>query len=550
MGKDKLVSLGLESTAHTFGIGIVDSEGEILADRKHVYQLREGIHPREAAESFIENFGRVINEALNQSGLKYTGIDLIAFSQGPGLPPTLRVGATVARTLSLKLRKPLVGVNHPIAHIEIGRLTTGAKDPLVVYVSGGNTQIIAYSGGRYRVFGETLDIALGNAIDMLGRKIGLKFPAGPKVDQLAMDGEWINLPYVVKGMDFSFSGILTEAEKKLSQGVKVEDICYSFEQTCFAMITEAAERAVAHTKKKELLLTGGVASAPMLRSMLKKMCGSRGIKFYVPSKKLCVDNGVMIAWTGILIYRFNGPIDFEQSLIKQKWRVDQVDIAWINGQKKLSKKRKRGKLIERGAEAVVLEAKWQGISCVRKLRDKKLYREKNLDLSLRGERTKTEALLIHKAKRLGVMVPAIYGLEMDKHEILEEKIKGEVLREVFNSLNWRDREKICLEIGRFIGVLHKEGVTHGDLTTSNVLFNGEKIYLIDFGLGKHSNRIEDFSVDLFVFKKSLENNHWQFADKSFQCMLKGYIKEFKNANLVIKQMEKLWRRGRYQERLK
>ncbi len=545
-GKRELLCLGIESTAHTFGVGIVTSSGRVLANEKSTFTGKGGIHPREAAEFHIRRFPLVIKKALERAQMSLSEVDLVAFSQGPGLPPCLRVGAVVARTLALRLKVPLVGVNHPIAHLEIGRLTTEAKDPLMVYVSGGNTQIIAYSGKRYRVFGETLDVPLGNALDVLGRELGLPFPAGPAIDAVAREGNWIDLPYVVKGMDFSFSGVLTEALKRIDAGERVEDVCFSFEHVCFAMVTEAAERAIAHTRKKELLLTGGVAAAPMLREMLKKMCRSRRISFHVPRREYCVDNGAMIAWTGIVEYESKGGIPIDKSGIRQRWRVDQVDVTWITEIRGKGRRSKR--ILGEGAEAILLRRKWLGLEAVEKVRVKKRYRDRNLDVKLRAERTRGEAFLLYKVKRAGVPAPAVYDVDIENFRIVMEYVPGRLLSDVLNSLDPEERRRICGTLGVYLGDMHRNGLVHGDLTTSNVILCGRKPVLIDLGLGKHSKDIEDFAVDLLLFRKSLENNHWVCVGECFESFLTGYEEAAEDGEAAIKRMEKVWRRGRYQER--
>ena len=143
-------------------------------------------------------------------------ITIICYTKGPGMAGPLCVGALVARTLSILYNKPIVGVNHCIGHIEMGRLVTKARNPTILYVSGGNTQVIAYSQKRYRIFGETLDIAVGNCLDRFARIINLSNDPSPgyNIEQMAKKGSnYIELPYVVKGMDVSFSGILTHIEE-------------------------------------------------------------------------------------------------------------------------------------------------------------------------------------------------------------------------------------------------------------------------------------------------------------------------------------------------
>jgi N6-L-threonylcarbamoyladenine synthase/protein kinase Bud32 len=222
----------------------------------------------------------------------------------------------------------LVPVCHQIAHIEIGKLKTGCKDPVIVYLSGGNTQIIAFTEGRYRIFGETQDLPVGNAMDTLARKIGLQQPYGPNFDLVASKGKYLKLPYVVKGMDLSFSGMLTEAIKKFENSASKEDICHSFQETCFAMITEVTERALAHTDKIEVLMVGGVAASKRMQEMIEIMCKERGAKMFVVPSEYAGDNGSMIGWTGMLSYKYE-KIKKIIEKINPKWRTDEVDIPWL-----------------------------------------------------------------------------------------------------------------------------------------------------------------------------------------------------------------------------
>jgi len=323
--------LGIESTAHTFGIGIVDGEGRILADVKAVYTPKEGgIHPREAAEHHQQECLGVLRQALDQAHLSPDQLDAIAFSQGPGLPPALRIGAVVARALAHSLHLPLLGVNHCVAHIEQARYFCGAKHPLVVYLSGGNTQITTLEAGRYRIFGETLDLALGNMLDMFARAAGLPHPGGPKIEALAKQGQgkYLELPYTVKGMDLSFSGLLTAAKRLLEQGADLASLCYSLQETAFAMVAEVAERALAHTRRTELVVTGGVAANARLRQMLQTVADEQSARFATVPPKYAGDNGAMIAYTGLLLLKAGATIPIEASRILPKWRLDQAEIPW------------------------------------------------------------------------------------------------------------------------------------------------------------------------------------------------------------------------------
>jgi N6-L-threonylcarbamoyladenine synthase/N6-L-threonylcarbamoyladenine synthase/protein kinase Bud32 len=324
------ICLGIEGTAHTIGVGLIDSNGKIFTNKFKMYRPSEGgIHPREAANHHAQHIVPLIQDALHDAGLTYKDLDLISFSQGPGLGPCLRTAATAGRALSLKLEIPIIGVNHCVAHLEIGRLT-GSKDPILLYVSGGNTQVIAFVKGKYRVFGETLDIGIGNMLDKFGRMTQLSFPAGAAIEELARKKpqKFIELPYSVKGMDMSFSGVLTASSNLYASGTKLEDLCYSIQETTFAMLTEVTERAMAHTEKEEVLLGGGVACNLRLQEMIRNMAEDRGADFFVPVKGLCIDNGVMIAWLGLIMHEANIEMKIEDTYVRQRFRTDEVEVSW------------------------------------------------------------------------------------------------------------------------------------------------------------------------------------------------------------------------------
>jgi N6-L-threonylcarbamoyladenine synthase/N6-L-threonylcarbamoyladenine synthase/protein kinase Bud32 len=325
-----MLTLGIEGTAHTLGVGIADTERKILANELDMYRPAQGgLHPREAANHHADVVTGLVTKALETAGVSIRDIELISFSQGPGLGPCLRVAGTAARALSSKLNVPIVGVNHCVAHVEIGRALTGCTDPALLYASGGNTQVIAYSNGRYRIFGETLDVGIGNMLDKLGRELGLGFYAGPTIEKLAKDGkELLDLPYSVKGMDVSFSGIMTAALAYRKKGHSLEDIAYSVQETVFAMLAEVTERAMAQVGKDEVLLGGGVAQNMRLRGMIEEMAKERGAKMFVPDRRLCMDNGAMIAWLGNIMYESGVRMDIADTAVEQRFRTDEVDVTW------------------------------------------------------------------------------------------------------------------------------------------------------------------------------------------------------------------------------
>ncbi len=175
--------LGIEGTAWNLSAAVF--ENDLISLYSKPYRPPTGgIHPREAAQHHASEMKAIISKVLTEPGT-ITGV---AYSQGPGLGPCLRTVATAARSLAIGLGVPLVGVNHCVAHIEIGRFATGCSDPVVLYASGANTQVIGYLNGRYRIFGETLDIGIGNAIDKFARSKGLPHPGGPAIEALARTG--------------------------------------------------------------------------------------------------------------------------------------------------------------------------------------------------------------------------------------------------------------------------------------------------------------------------------------------------------------------------
>ncbi|MHA1779024.1 MAG: KEOPS complex N(6)-L-threonylcarbamoyladenine synthase Kae1, partial [Candidatus Heimdallarchaeaceae archaeon] len=311
--------------------------GDILANVRKTYKppYGSGIHPRDAAEFHSSHLPNLLQQAIEVSSLNWSEIDLVAFTKGPGLGPCLRVGAVAARTLALSLNKPIIPVNHPIAHVEIGRLVGKLDDPVVLYVSGGNTQVIAFSEGRYRVFGETIDIPVGNCLDVFGRNAGLSdkdSPMGRVIELLAQKGkEYIPIPYAIKGMDVSFSGILTHVTKLFKTGkYSLEDLAYSLQETIFAMLVEVTERALAHTRKKEVLVCGGVAANQRLKEMLSEMAKEHDAMFKGLNADLAIDNGVMIAWLGTLMYKSGTRATIEDTLVDQHYRPEDVEVTWRN----------------------------------------------------------------------------------------------------------------------------------------------------------------------------------------------------------------------------
>ncbi|MBN2155889.1 MAG: bifunctional N(6)-L-threonylcarbamoyladenine synthase/serine/threonine protein kinase [Candidatus Lokiarchaeota archaeon] len=555
--------LGIESTAHTFSVGIVDFEGDVLAVVNDTYVPKQGgLHPRKVVEHHNNVFLTVINSALDIATLSLNQIDLISFSQSPGLGPCLRIGAAVARTLAQKLKIPLVGVNHCIGHIEIGRKFCKSYDPLTLYVSGGNTIISAFETGHYQIFGETLDIAVGNMIDMVARELDLAHPGGPKIEKLALkSSNYIELPYIVKGMDLSFSGIYTACRKlikspEFGNSYTKEDIAFSLQETAFSMLTEVTERALAHTEKREVLLTGGVAANKRLQEMIEYIAKEHDALYHAVPLRLAGDNGAMIAWTGVLYYLNSGEMKVEDTIIQPKYRMDHANIPWrapdahfpgVSLRNLPLADKKRTNVYRKGAEAELIKSRWDKDNILIKHRVNKAYRIKQLDFSLRNQRTIAESRSIIRAKQFCVPVPIILDIDLINAAITMSFIEGDRLKDQIPYLKQDELHKIFVHIGKLVAKLHKNDQVHGDLTTSNMIWTPQNtLFFIDFGLSFMSTSDEDKAVDLHLFKRVVTSTHGEYYEEIIPYFLSGYKEEYGiEGNSIIDLMEEVDLRGRY-----
>ena len=385
----RTIGLGIESTAHTFSCSIMQKSGydrgRILSDVRHIYRPAdgEGIHPREASRHHVEYAPLVLKDCLHESGLSIKDVDVISYAAGPGLGPCLRVGAVVARSLASFHNIPIYPVNHAIGHIELGKLLTGAKNPLVLLVSGGHTMLLAFLDKQWRVFGETLDITLGQLLDQFGRTLGLASPCGRVIEEMALrhgsfdegafdgdgdgdrdgdrgdgdrDGDdtnsrskireranlkpsqkqkmqkrqppnYIPLPYTVKGNDVSFSGLLSAAKSAAISDDK-NAACFSLQETAFAMMGEAVERALSFTGKRELMVVGGVAANKRLSAMLMDVSRRHSCKFFAVPLHYAGDCGSQICWTGLLESNVKPGAKLPDTFVTQSWRLDSVRIEY------------------------------------------------------------------------------------------------------------------------------------------------------------------------------------------------------------------------------
>jgi N6-L-threonylcarbamoyladenine synthase/protein kinase Bud32 len=528
--------LGIEGTAWAASAALHDTATDETVIESDPYQPESGgIHPREAAEYMRGAIPRVVETTLAQARETASdgeaAVDAVAFSRGPGLGPCLRIVATAARALAQRLDVPLVGVNHMVAHLEIGRHRSGFEDPICLNASGANAHVLAYRNGRYRVVGETMDTGVGNAIDKFTRHLNWSHPGGPKVEKAAKRGEYVDLPYVVKGMDFSFSGIMSAAKGAVDDGVPVEDVCFSLQENIFGMLTEVAERALSLTGNEELVLGGGVGQNARLREMLASMCAERGASFFAPEPRFLRDNAGMIAVLGATMYEAGDTLAIEDSRVLPDFRPDEVAVSW--GAETPPNPREDTTEV-RGAEALV----GIGPERVTKRRESKPYRHPALDDRLRAERTRSEAKLTSDARREGVSTPVVFDVD-DREAVLEFETVGTMdLRERLDESGVRD-------VGRHLATVHADGLVHGDPTPRNVRVGGAegRTYLVDFGLGYYSEDAEDYAMDLHVFEQSLAGT----ADDA------GTLREaFEEAYLavgdpaVVAQLREIEGRGRYQ----
>jgi N6-L-threonylcarbamoyladenine synthase/protein kinase Bud32 len=348
-------------------------------------------------------------------------------------------------------------------------------------------------------------------------------------------------------MDLSFSGLLTAAIRKYESGAALEDVCYSLQETAFSMLVEVTERALAHSKKSEVLLVGGVAANQRLREMLEIMTREHYAEFYMPEMKYCGDNGAMIAWLGLLMHQNGIKQTIDDTHVIQRYRTDEVDVPWMR--KSTLKLELPAELVAKGAEANIYPDHYLDEEVLIKKRIPKGYRIVEIDQHLKKKRTKKEAKLLGEAKRCGVVTPLIYDVDLEENTITMEKIKGKEVKELFSgdtSPEISEMVTISQIIGENVARLHDCGIIHGDLTTSNLILSEDRdsVVFIDFGLGKISDLVEDKGVDLLVFKKAINGIHHDISQACFDSILKGYegAQDYKQ---IVTKIAEIEGRGRY-----
>jgi N6-L-threonylcarbamoyladenine synthase/protein kinase Bud32 len=412
-------------------------------------------------------------------------------------------------------------------------------------------------------------------IDMVARDLGLPHPGGPKIEKLALSGsKYIELPYVVKGMDLSFSGLYTKCRNLINSSgfgtdYTPEDISFSLQETAYAMLSEVTERALAHTEKTEVLLTGGVAANKRLQQMIKYISDEHDAKFFSVPLRLAGDNGAMIAWAGILHYLNRGGMKIKLTAIDPKWRMDEVDISWRQKDDSFLNKTDfnpsdtpipqkidlnpglltdRGNIIKKGAEAILLRVNHFGNDILVKYRIRKKYRIHEIDKMLRDKRTVNEARTLIRVKKFDVPVPIIHEIDKKKSCIYMSYLKGVRLKDIILKKD-PELKAIFKKVGKFVAKLHKNHQIHGDLTTSNIIIekNGKNMFFIDFGLSYNSSTREDMAVDLHLFKRVITSTHGDFFEFIFPPFIEGYVNEYgiKEGTKIVEEIEDIELRGRY-----
>lgn len=341
-----LTVLGLETSCDETAAAVVRGDlpgpGDILSNVVHS-QLDDhkpfgGVVPEIAARAHVEIIDGVVENALKESGLELAQIDAIAATAGPGLIGGVMVGLTTAKALALAAGKPVVAVNHLEAHALTARLTFGLRFPfLLLLISGGHCQLLAVEGvGLFRLYGTTIDDAVGEAFDKTAKLLGLDYPGGPALEALAKAGcaGRFQLPRPLKGRDgadFSFSGLKTAVRQivrteMLDTGAQA-DLAASFQSAVIDVLTDRTESAMlrfaSEFDSRTLVAAGGVAANRAIGEALTQLCSSHGFAIAIPPSCLCTDNAAMVAWAGIERAHL-GMFDDLSAAPKARWPLAEV----------------------------------------------------------------------------------------------------------------------------------------------------------------------------------------------------------------------------------
>lgn len=318
-----MLVLGIETSCDETAAAVVRGGREVLSDvvstQIEIHRRWGGVVPELASRNHILQVMPVVDEALERAGVALEDLDGIAVTSGPGLIGALLVGVMVGKSLAWATGKPVVGVNHLEGHLLAIRLGEDAPEPpfLGLVVSGGHTSLYAVEDyGKYRLVGHTLDDAAGEAFDKVAKLLGLPYPGGVVIDKLAQGGDpnAIRFPRGLTKratLDFSFSGLKTSVmyhvqKHGLPEGQALSDLCASVQEAIADVLTAKAMAAAKQEGMDTLVLCGGVAANSRLRSLAVERGEEAGIRVHVPERRLCTDNGAMIAVAGYETFRRGG----------------------------------------------------------------------------------------------------------------------------------------------------------------------------------------------------------------------------------------------------
>lgn len=311
-----IITLGIETSCDETSASVLlngrNVLSNIISSQISIHKKFGGVVPEVASRKHVEAISWVIEEALREAKIGFGDIDLVAATYGPGLVGALLVGLSAAKGIALSIKKPFIGVNHIEGHISANYLANKELEPpfTCLVVSGGHTYLAYVKGyGEYEILGRTRDDAAGEAYDKVARAIGLGYPGGPQIDELAKKGNSfaIDFPRAYlenDSFDFSFSGlksaVLNHLNKMKMQGIEINkaDVAASFQQSVIEVLSNKAINAVKFNKTDTLCLAGGVAANSALRDKLSKLCSNEGIRFLYPPSILCTDNAAMIGCAG------------------------------------------------------------------------------------------------------------------------------------------------------------------------------------------------------------------------------------------------------------
>jgi N6-L-threonylcarbamoyladenine synthase len=310
-----MIVLGIESSCDETGVALYDSEkgllGHLLHSQVKLHATYGGVVPELASRDHVRKLIPLIDELLGKTGLQRRDIEAVAYTRGPGLVGALLVGAAAASSLAWALDVPVVGVHHMEGHLLAPMLDTERPGfPFVaLLVSGGHTQLVEVQGvGRYRMLGESVDDAAGEAFDKTAKMLGLPYPGGPELAKLALQGnpDRFRFPRPMTdrpGLDFSFSGLKTFAlntwkDAEVQDEQLKADICRAFEDAVIDTLAIKCRRALKETGIADLVLAGGVSANMRLRERMQQELQKLGGRAWYPQPQFCTDNGAMIAYAG------------------------------------------------------------------------------------------------------------------------------------------------------------------------------------------------------------------------------------------------------------